>query len=74
MSCIDWTQSSIRHREEGAAVLFPSSRVVIADYHAVSARQDLARSSVPPPSLYPVLSEMFSHSCKGRWQCFLNLC
>lgn len=24
MSCIDWTQSSIRHREEGAVVLFPS--------------------------------------------------
>lgn len=23
MSCIDWTQSSIRHREEGAAVFFP---------------------------------------------------
>lgn len=47
-----------------------SSRVVIADYRAVSAPEDLAAALNPRD---PVLSHRcFSHSCKGQWKCFLK--
>lgn len=70
----------IRHWEEGAASLFPwpvqscrrcrlSCRVCLRGFGLE------LNPPLPSPSLrYPVLSQMFSHSCKGQWKRFLNLC
>lgn len=71
----------IRHWEEGAASLFPWP-VQSCRHCRLSCRVCLRGfgSELNPPPLsfpslrYPVLSQMFSHSCKGQWKRFLNLC
>lgn len=74
MSCIDWTQSSIRHRAEGGRGALPVTGPVVSSLQIIvpcPPERIWLGAQFPP---YPVLSEMFSHSCKGQKKRFLNLC
>lgn len=81
MSCIGWTQSSHKALRGGSRIALPLTGPVVSSLQIIvpclPERIWLGAQSPPslPPSLrYPVLSQMFSHSCKGQWKRFLNLC
>lgn len=81
MSCIGWTQSSHKALRGGSRIALPLTGPVVSSLQIIvpclPERIWLGAQSppLPFPSLRdPVLSQMFSHSCKGQWKRFLNLC
>lgn len=79
MSCIGWTQSSHKALRGGSRAALSLTGPVVSSLQIIvpclPERIWLGAQSPLSPSLrYPVLSQMFSHSCKGQWKRFLNLC